>query len=119
MIKVSGNRTLLEHRRMVNESIQDVNTLVRALKADDAEAAHKALGQLVGSSKGWLPATGQLGLTEKDFKELASNLNQAKTASSTMKTVHLDAARELLGVTKGTPDPSLGRPASLSTVQLH
>ena len=119
MIKVSGNRTLLESRQRLFESIQDVNTLVKALKADDVEAAHNALGKLVRNSKGWQPAAGQLGMAEKDFKELASHLNQAKTASSTMKTVHLDAARELLGVTKGTPDPSLGRLASLTPAQVH
>src|SRR3990167_4140809 len=99
MIKVSGNRSLLESRQHLMESIQDVNTLVRALKSDDVEAAHAALGKLVGSSKGWLSAASQMNIPEKDFKEIASHLSQAKSAKDkTMVSTHMDAARDLAGV---------------------
>ena len=120
IFKVSVDKRLLEKRqKRLEESIQDVNHLVRQLKADDVEASYEALGQLVRNSKGYLDAATQLNMSKEDFNEMVSQLRQAKTTKDkTMVSSHMGATRELAGVTKGTPDPSLGKPASLSQAQV-
>lgn len=120
MYKVSVNRKLLLERAQLQE---DMSELVKALKADDAEAAKKAL---VGLD----PTKWQI--SRSDFKKLvdyidsASKLSKMNPQHPDLKkqnilniTQDMNAARQILGVTKGAPDPSLGKPASLTPAQLH
>lgn len=82
--------------------------MIRALKSDDADAANKALFDLVRDSKN--PAQ-ELGLTDADYKGFAY----------AVKSKDLGGARQFMGVGKDTPQPapqSQPKPSSALVAEL-
>lgn len=97
MYKVNINRRLLLERRIQ----EDKNALVRALKADDAEAAKKALTGMSGED---------LRLTRNEFNGLLVHIDKASkpaTAGSREQELAMDAARKMLSVGKDDPQKSV------------
>lgn len=85
-MKVTVDRRRLR-ARMIEE---DKNSLIKALKQDDAKAAKQALTGMSGED---------LGLASKEFGELFRNIEQA---NMTFEPETLDKARQLLKVGKDT-----------------
>jgi len=73
-------------------SVAHTNTLIKALKENNLEVAMKIMSHVSAS---------ELQLTDDEFRSLARFIWNSD----------LEGARELLGVIKGNPDASLGRPS--------